>query len=107
MKPIVLAAALLVFILSGILLAAEPSLPLPPALSICQAVDLASRYIIEHKVDVSKQYIHSITLMYDNKEKSKGYYWRIQWMWLRPAIGGEYAVRVYLDGKIVPEPLGP
>jgi hypothetical protein len=76
-----------------------------PPLSVRKAIELAEAYAKENKVDVSGQYIHSVVLLFD--ERSRAQYWHVQWMWTKPAMGGEFGLRVYMDEKIVPERLGP
>jgi len=85
----------------------HPNIPFEPTLSICEALYICERYVNENKVDISSQYIHSVRLNYDDGTKKKGHYWGIQWMWLTPKMGGEYGLRVYMDGTVVPEPCGP
>jgi hypothetical protein len=35
------------------------------------------------------------------------HYWHVQWTWAQPRLGGEYGLRVYMDGTFQPQPLGP
>jgi len=85
----------------------HPNIPFEPTLSACEALYIGERYVNENKVDVSVQHIHSVRLNYDDGTKKRGHYWRIQWMWSTPKMGGEYGLRVYMDGTVLPEPCGP
>jgi hypothetical protein len=81
--------------------------PPKPFLSISEALNTAQGYAQAKGVDVSGQYIHSVQLNYDQGGRRQGYYWHVQWAWFLPRMGGEYGLRVYTDGTVVPEPLGP
>jgi hypothetical protein len=76
-----------------------------PPLSICQALETAERYASEKGIDLSGQYVHSVQLLYDAERGALC--WRIQWMWSRPALGGEFGLKVYFDGRIEEDWLGP
>jgi hypothetical protein len=78
-----------------------------PTLSVCDAVRTAESFVADRRSDLSGQYIHSVILSYDEKDAARGRYWRVQWMHARPALGGEYGLRVYQDGSVRPDPLGP
>jgi hypothetical protein len=82
-------------------------IPFKPTLSVCEALSIGERYLHENEVDISAQYVHSVRFYYDDGTKKRGYYWRIQWMWSTPKIGGEYGLRVHMDGTVLPEPCGP
>jgi hypothetical protein len=56
-------------------------------------------------IDLSGQYLHSITLRYDEAAKSQ--YWHAQWMWRSPRLGGEFGLRIYMDGRVVAAVSGP
>ena len=77
-----------------------------PALPISDAVSIAERFVREREVDVSGQYVHSVQLNYDDGTRRKGHYWRVQWMWSMPKSGGEYSVRVYMDGTVLQDSSG-
>jgi hypothetical protein len=79
----------------------------PPSLELRRALDLAEAYIAANRIDLSRQHLRSARLLYDEGEKRRGLYWHLQWAWASPAIGGEYGMRVYMDGTILPERLGP
>jgi hypothetical protein len=87
----------------------EPSsiTPFRPLLSISEALNLAQGYVRTRGVDVSGQYIHSVRLNYDEGDRRQGYYWHVQWAWSPPRMGGEYGLRIYTDGTVIPEPVGP
>jgi hypothetical protein len=85
----------------------HPIFPFKPSLSVCEALYIGERYANENKVDVSGQHVHSVQLQYDDGTRKRGYYWRIQWMWSAPKMGGEYGLRIYMDGAVLPEPCGP
>lgn len=78
-----------------------------PEMTASTALELAERYIAEHRVDVSAQYVRSVTLVFDDKQTPAMHYWHVQWAWARPRLGGEYGLRVYMDGTVQPTPLGP
>jgi hypothetical protein len=78
-----------------------------PSLELRRAMDLAEAYIAGNRIDLSRQYLRSASLHYDSGIKKRGHYWHFQWAWRSPAIGGEYGLRVYMDGTILPERLGP
>jgi hypothetical protein len=82
-------------------------IPFKPTLSVCEALYIGERYVNENKVDVSGQYVYSVRLYYDNGMKKRGHYWHIQWIWFKPKMGGEYGLRIYMDGTVLPEPCGP
>jgi len=82
-------------------------IPFKPALSMSDALVRAEEYVKEKKVDVSGQYVHSVQLYYDDGSKRKGHYWRVQWMGSTPRLGMEYALRIYMDGAVIPDPTGP
>ncbi|MEW6440615.1 MAG: hypothetical protein AB1640_06705 [bacterium] len=83
----------------GPLTAREPPLPLR------RALDLAEGNVEDKRIDLTGQYLHSIGLRYD--ENARTSYWHVQWMWSQPRIGGEFGLRVYMNGQVVPAPLGP
>lgn len=102
------------FILSSIwTLAAEgdetthPVAPFQPAISIGEALGMADRYIQENGVDIAGQYIRLVRLDYSTAPERKGPYWRIHWTWATPRLGGEYGLKIFMDGTIVPERAGP
>ena len=78
-----------------------------PSLELRRAMDLAEAYIAGNRIDLSRQYLRSASLHYDSGIKKRGHYWHFQWAWRSPAMGGEYGLRVYMDGTILPERLGP
>jgi hypothetical protein len=78
-----------------------------PPLELRRALDLAESYIAANRVDLTRQHLRSARLLYDEGKRRRGLYWHFQWAWTSPAIGGEYGLRVYMDGTILPERLGP
>jgi hypothetical protein len=81
--------------------------PPVPSLELRRALDLAEAYIARNRIDLSRQHLRSASLLYDNGIRKCGYYWHFQWAWTTPAMGGEYGLRVYMDGSILPERSGP
>jgi hypothetical protein len=77
-----------------------------PSISITEALGAAQSYVRTQGVDVSGQYIHSVRLNHDEGSTRQGYYWHVQWAWSAPRTGGEYSLRIYTDGTIVPAPPG-
>jgi len=84
-----------------------PPLDTVPRIELRQALDLAERYIAAHRIDVSGQHLTSVTLHYDPGTRRRGRYWHFQWSWTSPAIGGEFGLRIYMDGTILVDRLGP
>ena len=84
----------------------SPSTTVNPLLSISEALGAAQSYVRTKGVDVSGQYIHSVRLNYDEGSRRQGQYWRVQWAWIHPKMGGEYGLRIYTDGTVIPEPSG-
>lgn len=85
----------------------HPVAPFQPAISIGEALGMADRYIKENGVDIAGQYIYFARLDYSNAPEKKGLYWRIHWTWATPRLGGEYGLKIFMDGMIVPERAGP
>lgn len=78
-----------------------------PFLELRRALDLAEGYVVANRIDLSRQHLRSALLLYDEGKRRRGRYWHFQWAWTSPAMGGEYGLRVYMDGTILPERLGP
>lgn len=76
-----------------------------PSMTLCQAVERAERYVADAGVEVAGQYVHSAQLVYDEERRERC--WRVQWMWARPALGGEFGLKVYFDGAVREDRLGP
>jgi hypothetical protein len=76
-----------------------------PPMTVCRAVEVAERYVLNANIDLSGQYVHSVQLQYDAERRERC--WRIQWMWTRPALGGEFGLKVYFDGEVREDRLGP
>jgi hypothetical protein len=81
--------------------------PFVPAITVSAAVVIAEQYAKEHRVSLDGQYIRCAELRYDSAPSRRDHYWLIQWAWSSPRIGGEYGVKVYMDGTVVPQPCGP
>jgi hypothetical protein len=92
---------------SGTPEAKNPLTPFRPLLTISEALGTAENYAKAERVDLTGQYIHSVQLNYDEGSRRLGHFWRVQWAWSHPRIGGEYGLRIYMDGTVMPEPLGP
>lgn len=75
------------------------------ALSLEQALDLADEYLKAGGIDLAGQFLHAVVLRYD--ETARDSYWHLQWKWSEPRLGGEFGLRVYMDGTIVQAWLGP
>ena len=86
---------------------APPSAPFRPSISIEKALKLGERYIQEKQIDGSRQYIHSIQLDYRDKGEKIGYHWRIQFSSVTPRMGGEQALKIFMDGTVRHEFTGP
>jgi len=85
----------------------HPFATFQPTISIGEALGMADRYIKENGVDIAGQYIHFARLDYSHAPEKKGPCWRIRWTWATPRLGGEYGLKIYMDGTIVPERAGP
>jgi len=83
----------------------DPRGSLGPDLALREALDLADKYVAARGIDLTGQYLQSVTLRYD--ESARALYWHLQWMWRQPRLGMEYGLHVYMDGKIVEVRLGP
>ena len=83
-----------------------PTTSASPSLSIREALEIAERYVKDHTINLPEQYIGSAVLLFD-AESRKQLYWHIQWRWSMPRIGGEYGLRVYMDGSVEEARLGP
>jgi hypothetical protein len=84
-----------------------PASGLPPPISLSQALESASRYVTEHRIDLSGQFLQSITLQFEAAGEHRGHYWLVQWAWSQPRLGGEFSLRLYMDGTIEARRLGP
>ncbi|MFH1145175.1 MAG: hypothetical protein V1774_11580 [Candidatus Eisenbacteria bacterium] len=76
-----------------------------PALSLMRALEIGETYLARERIDLTGQYLHSISLRYD--ERARLLYWHLQWMWAQPRLGGEFGLRVTMNGDVIPAPLGP
>jgi hypothetical protein len=83
---------------------AQPS-PDVPALPRRKAVELAEAFVAQNAADVSGQQLSSVTLQVDRETGEL--YWLAQWSWTQPRLGGEYGLRVYMDGRMKEARLGP
>lgn len=97
----------LVRVLGGPVMADAQASPGVPALAARKAVELAERFVADRKVDLSDQHIGAVTLNFDMESRSRGLYWLVQWQGNMPRLGGEYGLRVYMDGRIMEARLGP
>ncbi len=79
---------------------------LKPALPIRDALAKAEGYLKEKNIDMAGQYLQSVQLLQDEAITEEGYYWRVQWVRTAPRAGMDYALRIYMDGIVIPEEAG-
>jgi hypothetical protein len=85
---------------SALLLAAADitPTPLPPPVSLKDAVRLAEEYVAEKKIDVSQHYLASVRVQSDARGRL---HWDAQWMHTdRGLKGGWFMVRVQMDKTV-------
>jgi hypothetical protein len=69
--------------------------PLPPPVSLKEAVRVAEGYVAEKKIDVSQHYLASVRIESDTRGRL---HWDAQWMHKdRGLKGGWFTVRVEMD----------
>jgi hypothetical protein len=87
---------LLLLSLGGFCLAESPKpTPLPPPVSIKEAIRLAEDYVVEKRIDVSQHYLASARIQSDSAGKL---YWDAQWMHTDKGLkGGWFIIRVQMD----------
>ncbi len=78
-----------------------------PTLSISRSISIGEEYARSSNVDLSGQFIHLVKLEFEEGKGGRGYFWRIRWRWKVPRLGGEYGMRVYMDGHVETEIAGP
>ena len=89
-------------ILLAVALAAQAqTVPMSP----CKAIELAERHFREQGVDSSRQHVREMRVRYD--EGSKQTYWEVFWSWNEVRLGGELTARIYQEGKVEWQRLGP
>jgi len=72
--------------------------PLPPPVSLKEAVRIAEDYIAEKKINVSLHYLASIRVQSDAQRRM---HWDAQWMHTdRGLKGGWFIVRVQMDKTV-------
>jgi hypothetical protein len=74
-------------------------------LTLRAALDLADAHVRNARIGLDAQHLRSAALRYD--EAARASYWHLQWAWSTPRIGGEFGLRVYMNGRIVEARLGP
>jgi hypothetical protein len=91
---------LVLALLSALLLAAAEIIPtpLPPPVSLKEAVGIAEAYVAEKKIDVSQHYLASARVQSDPQGRL---HWDAQWMHTdRGVKGGWFMVRVQMDKTV-------
>ncbi len=78
-----------------------------PAIPLERAIELARAFVLEQHLDVSGQFLASVSLRHDQQAPGAGLYWLVPWTWAQPRLGGEVAVRVAMDGSVQGGRLGP
>jgi|SRR5579859_1493454 len=86
----------LLAVCSALLLgAADPTpTPLPPPVSLRDALRIVEDYVAEKKIEVSQHYLGSIALQGDTHGRL---YWDAQWVQAKRMKGGWFIVRVQMD----------
>jgi hypothetical protein len=95
---------LFMLLVCGVSLAAvdSTSTPLPPPLSLKEAVLVAENHIAQKKIDISQHYLASLHI---GSDKRGQLHWDAQWMLTNSTIrGGWFIIRVEMDkaAKLVP-----
>lgn len=87
---------LLLLVVSGLSLAATDvtPTPLPPPISLKEAVRVAEGYIAEKKIDISRYYLASVRIESDVRGQL---HWEAQWMHMDRSKGGWFIIRVEMD----------
>ena len=96
MKPLVFA-----ILLATALAAQAQPVPMQP----CRATELAERHVREQGIDSSRQHVREMRMRYDENRKQT--YWEVFWSWNEARLGGELTARVYEDGRVEWQRLGP
>ncbi len=68
--------------------------PLPPPVSLKDALRVAEDYVAEKKIDVSQHYLGSMSIQSDTHGRL---YWDAQWVRTERMKGGWFIVRVQMD----------
>jgi hypothetical protein len=97
MKTIIL--SLLIVFSALVLTAADITpTPLPPAVSLKDAVRVAESYVAEKKIDVSQHYLASVRIESDTHGRL---HWDAQWMHTEKTLkGGWFIIRVEMDKTV-------
>lgn len=66
-----------------------------PSLALKDAIDVATQSLTDAKIDLSGYFIYSVT--YTNS--AKGTYWYFIFKTVKPTVGQEINVRVYMNSK--------
>jgi hypothetical protein len=71
-------------------------------ISVREALDITDRYTADKKLDLSGQYIVSVSLQVESRN---GRYWFVQWSVKngRPK-GTQYNLKIFMDGTVAPAP---
>ena len=89
----------LILLASGALAANEPQL------TVCEAVHRAENHLQQKGVDRSGQSVRMVRQQYDAAQRMA--YWEIIWGWDKVKLGMELSARVYPDGRVEWQRLGP
>ena len=75
-----------------------------PPVSAYDALNLADKYVIENKIDVSKHFVSAVRYVesgsWTDSSIGKGPYWQVTYELVRHADGGQQFILIYMDGKI-------
>ncbi len=85
-----------------------------PAISLPKALEIAEKTLAEKRIDLRGQILHTATLEFDDGKRiypdgkpRQGHFWYIHWRWEKPRLGGDFSMRIFMNGEAVVEPHGP
>jgi hypothetical protein len=70
-----------------------------PTIKIEEALDIAEKYVDEHRINISEKYIDSVKLN-SNFTDSRKTHWQITWENAEFTKGGQIFVLVYMDKSV-------
>ena len=75
----------------------------PPKLTASEAIEISKTYVAENKISISDaSFISEVTYKNIHNEYEPAY-WSIKWHFVPRAKGGWLEIRIYNNGKIVPQ----
>lgn len=76
-----------------------------PQPTVCEAVQRAENHLQQQGIDRSSQSVRMVRRQYDAAQRMA--YWEIIWGWDTARLGMELSARVYPDGRVEWQRLGP